>query len=413
MKNFARFSLASVVLAALVGTAGCAGTAQSAAPAADSAQSTPLTSNKPSGFTEKVPVKGTLPADWQDGAGWRAVTTATEESVFAVGDYLAYIAGNEYENGPESRMTKPGHLILVDAKGSIVYTSKDQTDAVPTRNTLHKVSKDGATYLVFTEEATVKGKDDPNSLSKAPADTFQTTITVLDAKGKELYSKKFDKGFHVTSETGDAISSMGSGAKNLESVDVATGEASAVPVLAGFDWEGAVDGVNVYSVGGRSKTTMNMSSKTVTDGKWSMTYDLPYTDLGNPAFNKVGPFVRTIGGTVNPHTGEKVASLPSGNFYASSPDGNLLCFTKGVYSVKDKKTYPISEEVEFYPTSITNNGDVYGTSNSKTGFVNVLSGSAPKALPGVTLVPAVISESGLAAFSEVKGIKSTVFVTKK
>ncbi|MFS0834663.1 hypothetical protein [Arthrobacter phoenicis] len=245
MKPSYKFAMIAIFAVASL-TACSPGIAQSAASAGDVAKSGASKADRPAGFTDNISVNGTLPADWQGGGGWRETTEKNASNVFAVGDYLAYIAGNKYEKGTGGTLTKAGHLALVDGKGATVYTSKEQTGFPVNHNSLSTVTKDGTLFLVYVESGLNKGKDDPNSLAKTPEAVEVSFVTVLDAKGKELYTKQIDGNVTVDSNTGDAVQINGKTNDPIALMDVSNGERTPVPPMAGYDWIGNFDGVNIY-----------------------------------------------------------------------------------------------------------------------------------------------------------------------
>lgn len=421
MKNFARVSIAALALASVLGVSAC---------------SSSDTSNKPAGFTDKVQTSGTVPADWKDGAGWvqDKVPADLLTSAIAIGDNTGYLA-------PDA--SGPGfHLVVVDSKGTKLYSDKDSNPSDVSSTAFARVSKDDKSYWVMTQ---TDGKKDA-----APDAKKNTHLTIVDETGKEIVSKTLENTYRVN-VVADAVLVLpaSSDAKTVpvptKIIDVTNGNESDVPKLDGHQFSGRFNGVDVFYKTGVEKGAVG----TVTDGKWkaettsSGVLDRTIVGVSGKSTkydttppSKVGKFLQVervtgqknpVNGTstklcdlLDPKTGKPASNAGGGQCFipiVTSPDGTFVYFggntdsSSGVIDLSTGKTYMTPASEAFTPLSISDNGDAYGkTSNGYASF-NVVNDSAPKPLDKATSVPVSLSKSGLAVFL-VDGSKLE-FVVKK
>jgi hypothetical protein len=97
----------------------------------------------------------------------------------------------------------------------------------------------------------------------------------------------------------------------------------------------------------------------------------------------------------------------------TSPDGNYVYFEgeggvdSGIVSLADKQIFSITDDIEFVPTAIANDGSVYGRSGSSAALFNFKKDTEPKKIENATEAPILVSPSGLAVF------EGGTFVVKK
>lgn len=403
MKNFTRMTLAAVALTGVLGITACGGGEKPADQnQGDQAQNA---GNRPEGWTDKFAPELAFPSEWKEGSGWKA--TVDDENLVSIGDYIAYVD------------TEKRAVIAVDGKGEKKLTvdpSGELADGAET--TLKTILSEGKTHLVVVQSGT--SKEDPSSVKKSGA---KSLVKVYDTDLKELWSKSFP---HQVTVLNDAIVAKSSDAETAGGIiGVQTGELRQVATPAGYVWAGRFDNVDIFS----KSLADNATKGELTNGIWKyeagVDGSLTTADTVAPAaFGKMVIAERGLDAdgdkacdVLDPQTGKTVdlgtasgACLTEG---FSSPDGNYVYFEgsgsakDGIVSLSEKRIFTITDDIEFEPTSVSNDGIVYGRSGSNAAVFDFKKDTEPKKIADATESPILVSPSGLAVF------EGGTFVVKK
>lgn len=421
MKTFARFSLAAITLAAVLGSTACAAEVNTSGDDLARYKNTPASTTKVEGFTDKLDFVG-APDAWDGSAGWTTTTGPADKTVAVLGDNVAYVTGRQYASGSDWEVDKPGTLVVVDSKGSVVYESAALPEGrMLAGSTLRKLSKDGTDYFVYAEN--VKQSADETSVKKDTSDYKSSSVTVLNKDAKEVFKKPLADGeWAALGEIDDSIRINGGG----KLMDVATGEIAPQPEKAGHKWSGRYDGVDIFR---------NLTTGATTNGEWSVADKAGSRYAASHVPDNFGNLIKVMtDGTygeckvIDPHTGTellddaKPIACTIGKDALASPDGKLVLAAGGILNLADGKFFPITKDMDFSVKSISDNGDVYGLSSGSSdkragAYVNVLGADEPKRLPESAVAPSVVTASGLAIFPGEKnspaGDMITSFIVKK
>lgn len=399
LKNFTRISITALALAALLGLTACGSSKPADQPAP--AQSQSQDSNKPEVWSDHLDASLGLPADWNESAGWK--TSIGSNSLVSFGDYLAYLD------------TAKNKGIVVDGKGDKKFSTGDSNELDgSTTAAIKVVSKDGKKYLVSTESGT--SKVDASSVKKA---STKTVIHVFDTGMKEIWTKSFPG---IVSVQNDAIVvSAPAGTPTQSIVDLETGDLKVLTPPAGYDWAGRFDGVDLYSL-----KVPTADGGELTNGVWKYKTSAVMGTVSVPAaFGNVisvqRPATSSAPGQacdlLDPKTGTvlETGSLSGMCLKAtlSSPDGNYVYFVGGkssnggIISLSGKRVFPITDDISFLPTSVNNDGLVYGKSGSDVAVFDFNKDTEPKKAQNVSQTPIMVAKNGIAAF------ESGLFAIKK
>lgn len=401
LKNFTRKTLTAVALAGMLGLTACGGGEKPADQNPTQAQNT---SNKPEGFIDKMDGSLGIPSEWNEGAGWTA--SIDNKDLVSFGDYIGYVD-----------LTKRT-VLVVDGKGEKKLTVDPSGElADDAENSIRTVLSDGKQYLVVTQTGT--SKEDPSSVKKIGT---KSVVKVYDTELKEVWSKTFP---HLVSVLNDAIvAKSADDEKTGGIIGVQSGELRQVATPANHVWAGRFDNVDVFA----KNLEPNATKGELTNGIW--TYEAAVDSaLTSQATKPPAPFGKMIIAerasldgqekcdVLDPQTGKAVdLGVASGACLTegfTSPDGNYVYFEgeggvdDGIVSLEDKQIFSITDEFDFVPTSISNDGVVYGKSSSNAAVFNFKKDTEPKKIQDATEAPIMVSPSGLAVFDGGK------FVVKK
>jgi hypothetical protein len=436
LKNVTRGALTVIAIATALGVTACGpaaapseqvGQGNSSASAAPSADT-----NKAKGFTASFNVNGkgteSFPAEWKGGEGLGV------DAAYAIGKYVGYLStpdddasSTQTASPSASGYHKPKQVFVIDDKGSVVYKSKKlETEySSMTGSSLNRVSANGKSYLVFTQN--FKVKQDPSS-TRAAANA--TSVTVIDDQGKEISSQVINDGFATVTNGAVAIRDVAND-KVVKTVDVATAKVTDFVIPKGYKWYGTYDGVNVF---GLIEAADASAEGALTNGTWTAKVHAHYSETSAP--ENFGPLMRvqryvgfgesaTAYDLMDPHTGKVVlgADLPEGVPFSAtmnragtntsaftSPNGKLVITNNngigsGVFSITENKHYPIAADLNFEASSVTDDGYVYGQSGNGVAGYNILKEAEPKMIANATATPSEVSESGIAIFENVVVLK--------
>lgn len=406
MKNITRSSLVAISLAATLGLTGC-GISQSdmgvGAGSSNPSQSqkSEENPNKPVVWTEKLDGSLHLPPEWNEGAGWKA--SVKTGSLTSIGEYVAYVENSN------------GKALVIDGKGDKKFsTDSDGEFEGGATSTLKSVRQDGKDYLAVVQSG--EAKKDPSSVKKAGP---QSIVHVFDSEMNEKWSKTFPGYINLQNDmiaiAGPAVAAGTSTTSSY--IDIETGESKVLTVPTGYNWVGRYDGVDIFSLisatGGKGE---------LTNGVWKVTTvsEMGLSSDSTPAPKSFGSMIQTkrpaVDGRdsnacdlIDPKTGKVfdigVATGSCITEVFSSPDDNYIHFrggggtNDGVLSIKDKQVFFITSDIEFTPTSVNNDGLVYGKSGDGVALFDFKKDTEPK-IHDAKRAPIMVAKNGIAGFSE-------------
>lgn len=407
MKNITRSSLAAVALAATLGLTGCgisqsdmgAGTGSGGPnPEQSQDQQNP---NKPMVWTDKLDGVLWLPSEWNESAGWKA--SVKPGSLTSIGDYIAYVENTN------------GKALVVGSNGDKKFSSDAEGDFEGSSTSTLKTMRQGDTdYLVVVQSG--ESKQDPSSVRKAGP---KSIVHVFDSEMNEKWSKTYP-GYIDLQEDMIAIAgpAVAAGSSDTTSyIDIATGESKLLTIPTGYNWVGRFGGVDIFALidakGGKGE---------LTNGVWKVSTisEMGLSSNSTPVPKTFGSMIQakrpTVDGRdlnkcdlIDPETGKTfdigVATGSCITEVFSSPDNNYIHFrgvdgtNDGVLSVKDKQVFFITSDIEFTPTSVNDEGLVYGKSGDGVALFDFKKDTEPK-IHDAKRAPIMVAKNGIAAFEE-------------
>ena len=408
MKKIARYSVAAIVLASVLGVSACTSPPQTGpleVAASESAVPKGFP-NKPAGFTDSLDTSR-YPDAWQSSAGWN-VKGVSEKSVVSIGKYIAY-------NDVDANGQAAG-LLVVDGEGEMVYSYKSTGNKLISR-AIEKVFKGGKEYVVYSEVS--EEQAGAGSVSKPKK---KLAVAVVDEDGKE-----------VAIAVNDYVEYVIGGLTMV--VDPLTAKTEAVTAPEGYFYAKTVNGVHIFGLSSISSLSDPVGK--LTNGQWTIDTGTKAgganTLKSTPAPVVFGKYIQvTLPGTESEPqcalydvtTGEKVelSSVTEPVCFSDelfSSNGDILYSegedntTAGILSVSYDKFFEITDDILFDPKYLADDGGVYGISSSKFASFNILDEEEPKAADSFKETPKVVSNSGLALFSDEASKNDGVFVVKK
>lgn len=429
MKSLIRASFAAIALTAVLGVTACGTSAAPAPGVAVDQPSAPPAGVKVKQFQSPVKTPGmTLPAAWDGSGGWLAEISGKfkeDETMFSVGNVIGHITPDHDSKivNPEYPATK---LVVFDGQGNQVYESKSLAEYSESGSKLSSVSKDGKQYLVYFHGGTLMSSATSAKTTKASS----MSVTVVDGNGKEVFSKLLGENEYASigadDSTGETLTGVrtndailikkidptASAVQPVKVMDVATGDVSAAPEMAGAKWAGRYDGVDIF----RTATGITNGSWTLKGGHLSKAGNLVQAQTF--AKDAHGFSTGTVCNVFDPHTGKlnPALGLAAGECIdtnGTSTNGNyIINGNKSVIDVAGGKVYRVGSDLDFGIRSVTNDGTIYGEGpNNYVGHLNMGKDSEPTVEPGKTAIPYIVSDSGLAVFYD--GTNFVYLVTKK
>jgi hypothetical protein len=357
--------------------------------------------NKPVVWTDKLEGSLWLPPEWNESAGWKA--SVETGSLTSIGDYIAYVESSN------------GKAIVIDGKGDKKFsTDADDEFEAGSISTLKSVRQGGKDYLAVVQSG--EAKKDPSSVKKAGP---KSIVHVFDSEMNEKWSKTFPGNIELQNDmisvAGPAVAAGSSPTSGY--IDIETGESKVLTIPAGYALVGRYDGVDVFSLvdakGGKGE---------LTNGVWkvSTVSEMGLSSNSTPAPKTFGAMLQVkrpaVDGRdlnrcdlIDPKTGMVfdigVATGTCITEVFSSPDDKYVYFrgangtNDGVLNVSGKQVFFITSDIEFTPTSVNNDGLVYGKSGDGVALFDFKKDTEPK-IHDARRAPIMVAKNGIAGFDE-------------
>jgi hypothetical protein len=358
--------------------------------------------NKPVVWVDKLDGSLGLPSEWNEGAGWKA--SVKTGSLTSIGEYIAYIESTN------------GKALVIDAKGDKKFSAdaEGEFDGGST-SALETVRQGGTDYLVVVQSG--EGQQDPSSVKKAGP---KSIVHVFDGEMNEKWSKTFPGYIDLQNDmiaiAGPAVAAGSSATSSY--IDIETGESKLLSVPAGYNWVGRYDGVDIFALinatGGKGELTNGVwKASTISEmGLSSDSTPIPKSFGGMIQAKRPAVDGRDLNkcDLIDPETGKTfdigVATGSCITEVFSSPDDNYIYFrggdgtNDGVLSIKGKQVFFITSDIDFTPTSVNNDGLVYGKSGDGVALFDFKKDTEPKKIQDAKRAPTMVAKNGIAGFEE-------------